>query len=146
MAKAVKKTTVKTDEDATRERHKANRAKKAEAIKKAKTLVYAFCYEEEFKDLPDELQNALLTLSKPTSRSGRTSDLFDELFPEVGTSIDELELFKKTKMGRSEFKRKVKDAILRAEAIERKWISFDDTTEEWTLVGVGAEPPEDYND
>ena len=131
------------------EKHKARRVKdqkKAVLVKAAKAVLKTFSITAVAKKLPEDVLAAIVLL---TSKSERTRganwlDLFNTIFPEVGSSITELDLFLKTKMGRGEFRRKVQYAIKKTEPENRFWVSFDEKAETWTLKGKGADAPEGF--
>lgn len=131
------------------EKHAARRAKdqkKATLVKAAKATLKTFLTTAVCDALPEDVKSALTLI---TSRSERTRganwlDLFNTIFPEVGSSITELDLFLKTKMGRGEFRRKVQYAIKKTEPENRFWVSFCDEKETWTLKGKGADAPEGF--
>ena len=55
--------------------------------------------------------------------------------------VDELELFKLTRMGRAEMRKRCRALIRDAEPAERMWIAFDEKSESWVLKGTGEKAP-----
>lgn len=55
--------------------------------------------------------------------------------------VDELELFKLTRMGRAEMRKRCRALIRDVAPEERMWISFDEKTESWVLKGTGEKAP-----
>lgn len=150
-AEAKAKEDLKIEEDAKEKEEAEAKAKtkeaeeKKESLRAAKETLQKFSVSALFGSLTDDVQAAILRVApfKETRRK-RTSTLLKSLFPEVGHVIEELDLFKETKMGRSEMKKKVRDGLAKAELADRLWISFNEDTEEWTLLAIGGTAPADY--
>lgn len=60
-------------------------------------------------------------------------------------AIDELDLFKVTRMGRAEMRKRSKELIRDVEPEDRIWVAFDTATESWVVMGRGEEAPEGWN-
>lgn len=125
---------------------KAKRAAARDALKQAKTTLFNFRQTKEFKALPPDVQDAIVRLAPEAKKGGggaktAITDVFSKLFPKVGATVGELDLFKETKWGPSEMRKRVRAALKKAKPEDRKWISYDEDKETWTLVGVGAEAP-----
>lgn len=147
MSKEVKKKET-VAEVAAKKADEAKRAKQAEMraeLNNAKKMLFNFSQTKEFKALPEEVQAAISKVAKKaTSTRGGLLDLFNQLFPTVGATLDELELFKQTKMGRSEFRKKVYYALRKAPEDQRMWITLNEKAEVWTLTHVGKDVPEGW--
>ena len=128
---------------------RAKKVKQREELKTAKKLLNDFTKTAVFNDLPTDVKDAL-TLLAPDPRStafgpaSPVADMFDKLFGKVGDSIGELALFKETKWGPSEMRKRVRNALKKAKPENRKWITFNPETEVWTLVGIGPEAPANW--
>ena len=120
--------------------------KKAAEMKIAKAALTDFAKTAVYAKLPDAVKDAitLMTAKAERARGANWMDLFDELFPKVGVSIKELDLFIKTKMGRGEFRKKVNYAIKKAEPENRFWVKFDEKAETWTCLVKGENAPKGW--
>jgi len=110
----------------------------------AKGLVRKFQATKEFKALPEDLQAAITRICGKSGGGARSNPFMDTLaglFPKVKTSISELDIFKATKMGRGEFRKRVREALKSADKDARLWIEFDETKEAWTLLAIGGDKP-----
>ena len=131
---------------------KAAQAKAAkemrETLIKSKQVLSAFQSDEQFSTLPADVQDAIKRLSKKAmsmSAKATTAGFLADLFPTVGTTIDEFELFKKTKKGRSEIRKNVHYALKKCEdPASRLWIRFDKKAGAWTLDQIGGECPANW--
>lgn len=128
------------------------RKKNEKSRKAAQEVLHKFMDHPTFKTLTDDVKKAVERLS--TKPGGGASgiggfpssvSILTKLFPAVGTSISELDIFRETKKGRSEFRKYTKLALKRAKDAERMWFKFDATKEEWTLIAVGVDAPKDYD-
>lgn len=128
-------------------RREKDRAK-AVKTKAAKAALRLFLTTAVCEKLPEGIADAikLLTSKAERTRGANWLELFNDIFPEVGASISELDLFLKTKMGRGEFRRKVQYAMKKTEPENRFWVSFDEAKETWTLEGTGADAPEGFQE
>lgn len=131
------------------EKHKARRAKdqvKAAKVKEAKAVLKTFALTAVCIALPEDIKAAITLLTSRSERTRGTNwlDLFNDIFPKVGDSITELDLFLKTKMGRGEFRRKVVYAIKKTDPENRFWVAFNEKDETWTLMGKGANAPNGF--
>ena len=118
--------------------------------KAAQTVLFQFQDTKPYAKLPENVQDAIKRLSsKPSAtKSGgfpSAVSVLSVLFPEIGATLDEMDVFKRTKKGRSEFRKFCKLGLLRAKAADRMWVSFDEAEELYTLIGIGEEAPEGYN-
>lgn len=134
---------------------KEKRAKKTalrEQLKAAKNTLFQFTQTKEFDALTEDVKEALKRLAPEPRAAGAhvggggssIADIFDKLFPTVGAGIDELALFKETKWGPSEMRKRVRNALKKSKPETRKWIMFDSEKETWTLVGIGPEAPANW--
>lgn len=122
------------------------RSENAKLSKAAKVELGKFKDTKEFKSLPETVRAAITHLSAvATASAAPIMSVLTVIFPEIGTKVNELDIFKRTKKGRSEFRRVVRTGLIRAAAAERMWINFDEKTEEWEFVAVGETKPEGYN-
>jgi len=116
----------------------------------AKATLHAFKLTDVFKDLADDVKTAIERLSKKAStaggRSSSTHNQLKELFPEIGVAIDEFEIFKATKMGRAELKKKVFYAMKQCDPSEKQWIRFDAPLESWIKDAVGPDMPDNWTE
>ena len=130
------------------ERVKRDRAKR-EALKANKAVVYKFTQDKAFDALPKDVQNAILHICQPTaSRGGGVTSLnsmFGELFPKVGTVVTALDVFKAKQWGVPEMRKKIAEALVKAEPAKRLWIDYTEADQTWTLLGTGAKPPKTYS-
>ena len=71
--------------------------------------------------------------------------VLDQLFPEIGTIVNDNAIFAEFKMGPKEMHWLIADAIKGAkDPADRKWIDFDPASGNYTFVSQGAEPPEGW--
>lgn len=135
----------KTDEQKKAARREASQKRKA-----AKEAVRQFLQTDECKALPKGIQAALAVLA-PNKKSrgggggGSNLKLVQGMFPKVGTSVTELDIFKQTKKGRGEFRKLTRSVLKKADPAERMWITFNEETESWTLVAIGENAPKDWD-
>ncbi len=113
----------------------------------ARKLVKGFVQTDEFGKLPKDLQAAITRICGKTgggSGGGRKNPFGDKLaglFPKVKTAVTELDIFMATKMGRGEFRKRVREALKGATVEGRLWIEFNDETESWVLLAIGGDKP-----
>lgn len=149
-AVAAGKMTEKEAKEAKEAREKLIRDTNNAEMKAAKATLKAFSTTKEYGKLTTDVQAAITRVIGKAAFGGgatRTNTFADstmEMFGEVGTSISELAIFKKTKMGRSEFRKRVREALKKADPAARRWIEFNETTEEWTLHAIGAAQPTEF--
>lgn len=132
--------TEKTPEQ--KERDKARNA----AIRNAKETVRKFFANPVFKKLEEPIQEALKLLA-PIARQA-TSTIAVEiagLFKDKAV-LSELDIFKALKVGPNEMRAKVNHCLKLADPEDRMWISYDEVKCTWTMVGVGAVMPKDFDD
>lgn len=77
---------------------------------------------------------------KKARGGGGILDKLRALF-EANAVVDEIELFRATRMGRSEARKRFRQLIRDAAPEARMWIAFDEQTEEWKLEGTGEQAP-----
>jgi len=121
-----------------------------ESLAVAKAVLFTFMATDQFKGLDDDVQAAIIRMSKKaSSSSGKTSvyGFLADLFPEIGTAVDEFDLFKATKMGRSEMRKKVFYAMKKQEDKSKLlWIRFDEKQEAWILDAIGKTQPDTWTE
>lgn len=119
----------------------------------AKKLLRAYLTTEDSAALPEDVKAAIVRIiGKTGGGKGRSAasgpspfvKSLMALFPSIGTSVDELAIFKATKMGRGEFRKRVRETLKSADANSRMWIEFDESAEAWTLLAVGGKQPEGF--
>jgi hypothetical protein len=116
----------------------------------AKGVIKKFQETDAYKALPANVQAAIVRVCGKTGGGGGGArrnpfvETITALFPKVGASVSELDIFKKTKMGRGEFRKRVREALKSAEADARMWIEFNEEKESWTLIGQGANQPKGW--
>ena len=127
---------------------------KAKRIERAKrdavNVLGDFMSAPAYKKLADEIKAAIATLAVKRTGGGnfggaRRNVFMDNLksfLVNVGDKVDELEMFKATKMGRGEIRAKIRENLKNAKAEERFWVELDSETESWTLIGIGADQPD----
>ena len=128
------------------------RAKRIEYAKRdAVAVLGTFMTDDIFATCPENVQEAIKTLAvKRTGGGGggvRKNVFMDTLkgfLSSIGDSVDELEMFKATKMGRGEIRAKIRENLKNADAADRFWVELDADSEEWTLIGIGADQPEGW--
>lgn len=139
-----------TEDQAKKADKSAKLAELRESLQKAKTILFGFMETAQYSDLAEDVKDAIVRLAKkasPTSAKASTQGFLQELFPEVGASFDEFELFKKTKMGRAEMRKKVFYAMKKCvNDAEKMWVRFDKDSESWVLDSIGATCPENWTD
>jgi hypothetical protein len=113
----------------------------------ARKTVKAFMETDEYTALPKNVREAIKRMAGKAAGAGlvaRPSIIKTEILPKlkkVGDSISELDIFMATKMGRGEFRKKVREYLKSTDAADRQWIEFDEKSESWTLIGKGAKQP-----
>ena len=141
-----------TDKEAKEAREKLIRDTNNAEMKAAKGKLKAFTDTAPYAKLPKDVQEAITRVigkaafgGGGTRASGPTFvDTLIEKFADVGTAISELDIFKETKMGRSEFRKRVREALKKAVPAARRWIEFNEDTESWVLLAVGADQPKAF--
>ena len=141
------KTAEKTEADK-KAHQKAIRDKNNAEMKAAKKVVTLFQETDEFKALSEDVKAALKRICGKTRAAVASKDSFADtlaaMFAKVGDSVAELDIFLKTKMGRSEFRKRVRESLKKAEKSARQWVEFDEDTESWTLLGTGEKMPKGF--
>lgn len=81
----------------------------------------------------------------PGGRDPKNSVLgkLQSLFSEHDT-VDELDLFKVTRMGRAEMRKRSKELIRDVAPENRIWVAFDGASEAWVVEGRGEAMPEGW--
>lgn len=116
----------------------------------ARATIRKFAQTKEYAALPEDVRNAITRAcgkSGGGSGGGRKNPFMDTLrtlFPKAGTTISELDIFKATKMGRGEFRKRVREALKSAAPAERIWVEFNEDKESWVLLSVGADQPKGW--
>ncbi len=127
---------------------KAKRSAAKAEVKAAKAALNTFKETKEYKSLPKAIKDAIARLTIVSRREGtsRSSvmEFIQKMFPKVGTKVHELDVFKETKWGRGEFRKRIKHMLVKCEPAERMWISFDNDSESWVLRAVGEDSPKDF--
>jgi len=136
-----------TPEQAQKEKKAAEAKAMRESLNKAKTTLFNFISTDSFKDLTEDVQEAIKRLAKKAAtKVGKNTmaGFLSGLFPEVGTEVDEFELFKAERIGRAEMRKKVHYALKKAAPAEKMWIKFYEDKEAWVLDAVGPDAPEHW--
>jgi len=129
------------------------KAKRIErAVRDAKSVLADFVGCAAYTGLDESIQAAITTIAvKRTGGGGggiRRNVFMDTLrghLVEVGDSVDELTMFKDTKMGRGEIRAKIRENLKSAELDDRFWVELDADSEEWVLIGLGEDQPDGWN-
>jgi pyruvate/2-oxoglutarate dehydrogenase complex dihydrolipoamide acyltransferase (E2) component len=76
-------------------------------------------------------------------KNGKTTPkgVIATLFVNVGDTVTLNDVFAKFRMGADSMKGAIKIALKGAAPADRKWISYDASTEVYTLLAIGANPP-----
>ena len=119
----------------------------------AKAILAAFKETDQYKAIPEDVRAAIERITKKAAVSGNGKEtvatLIEKLFPTVGAILDEFELFKSTKMGRAEMKKKVHYAMSKCTDESKKmWIRFDEKEGEgsWVYDAQQADRPSNWQD
>lgn len=152
--KATDKTTVEdkamTEAQAKKQREKEIRDKNNAEMKAAKAVLKSFKETSEYLALPQDVQEAITRVIGKAAfgggiaRQDTFADKLAEMFPEVGATVSELDIFKEYKMGVSEFRKRVREALKKAQPEDRLWIEHDKDAEEWRLLAKGVAQPEGF--
>ncbi len=125
----------------------------AQEMRTAKSLLKKFSGTPEYSALPADIQAAMIRVigkvgGGGTGRTGSGSDSFAAtlrtMFVKVSDSLDEFDVFKATKMGRGEFRKRVRESLKKAAFEDRQWVEFNETTEEWELLARGKKMPKGF--
>jgi len=98
-----------------------------------------------YETLPDSVKQAIDRVAKKAATTSPKKSVLGflvDLFPTVGTKVDEFDLWKKTKMGRAEMLKKIKYANKKADADQVMNIEFtEDENGDGTyeLISVGED-------
>ena len=154
MDKKTEETKEMTAAEAKEAREKLIRDTNNAEMKAAKAKLKAFAETPEYGKLPKDVQEAITRCIGKAAFGGgggggiHTGPTFAsetaEMFKEVGTAVHELEIFKKFKMGRSEFRKRVRETLKKSEPASRLWIEFDATKESWVLLAKGVNQPKNW--
>ena len=127
---------------------KAVRAKNDKEMKDARKKVATFMDTEEYTSLPEDVKSAIKRIVGKKRAAATGTDTFAskliEMFPTVSSRVAELDIFMKTKMGRGEFRKRVRETLKKAEHKDRMWIEFDEGTEEWIYLAKGIKQPKGF--
>lgn len=134
--------------EAKKAHEKAIRDKNNKEMKDAKGILSKFKDTPEFKKLPENVQAALIRVCGKARVAGTQKDSFADqltgMFPKVGAKVKELDVFLKTKMGRGEFRKRIRESLKKADKSARQWVEFDEDTESWALLGTGEKMPKGF--
>jgi len=135
--------------EADRKAHdKAVRAKNDKEMKDARKKVSEFMETQEYTKLPDDVKSAIKRIVGKKRTAAAGTDTFAtkliEMFPTVSSRVAELDIFMQTKMGRGEFRKRVRETLKKSEHKDRMWIEFDEGTEEWIFLAKGIKQPKGF--
>lgn len=147
---AIKTNDVKDSKEVAKKAHeKAIRDKNNKEMKEAKSLLTKFQDAPEYSKLPENVQAALKRVCGKARIAGVAKDSFADqlkvMFPKVGVAVKELDIFLKTKMGRGEFRKRIRESLKKAEKANRLWVEFVEETESWVLLGIGEKMAKGFN-
>ena len=121
---------------------------KAEKVA-AKARILAFV-KENAKELGEQLIADFNMFVKPAAaaRGPRmsksiNSELRDAFLEKK--SLTEMDIFKQFKIGRPEMTTKIRILVLCPNPADRVWVKFDEAAETYSVVGVGEQPPKDWD-
>jgi len=142
------KTVAETAEDKKADAQKALKLKNQKEMKAAKSTVSKFLASDESKNLSDEMRAAITRICGK-QRSGSTGvdsivGTLKTMFKKVGDKVDELAIFKATKMGRGEIRKKVRETLKKAMPEDRFWLEFDEKSESWVWLATGEKQPKGW--
>lgn len=132
-----------TKEDQAKALKKKNQAE----MKAAKKTLFDYSQTKDFSKLPSDIQAAIKRVSGKRAAAGSRPSIVGTLkpmFDKVGAAVSELDIFKATKMGRGEIRKKVRETLKKAAPEERFWLEFDADSENWVFLGVGAKQPKGW--
>lgn len=136
-----------TEAEAKTAHEKAVRDKNNKEMKAAKKALVQFQDTPEYAALPKNVQEAVTRVCGKVRAAGMVdtfASTLTKLFPKLGDSQSELDIFMETKMGRGEFRKRVRETLKKAEPSARQWIEFDAKTEKWTLLAIGTKQPKAF--
>lgn len=148
--KADNSNTVKGLPESPEERAKRIKLDNQKSMKKAKARLSQFKGEEAFAKLPKDVQDAIVRVIGKTGGKGGGGiqsivvSKLRPLFKKVGDSVGELDIFKATKMGRGEIRKKVREHLKKADEADRIWLEFNEKDEAWTLLAIGGGQPKGW--
>ena len=123
------------------------------AVRDAKNLLATNLVGTDlFGTLPEDIQAAITTIAVKRTGGGGSGGARKNVFmdnvrsflTDIGDAVDELEMFKATKMGRGEIRAKIRENLKSCDAANRMWVELDDEAEEWVLIGLGEDKPEGW--
>ena len=118
-----------------------------ESLAKAKSTLAAFMNSgAAFDSLDDNYKWAIERLAKKatsTTRSGSTLGFLMDLFKDTD-KVNDFELFKATKMGFGEMRKKVHYAMKKSSSDQIPWVYFDNSDDSWVCLGFGGDQPEEF--
>ena len=126
---------------------KAIRDKNNSEMKAAKAHLSKFQDTSEFSALPADVQKAIKRVCgkvRVTAARDSFADTLKTLFVTVGDAVTELDIYLKTKMGRGEFRKRIRESLKKATPEARMWVEFNETTESWELLAVGVDLPKGF--
>lgn len=129
---------------------KAKRIERAQ--RDAKLVLATFATSAAFAKLDAEIQDAITCIAVKRTGGGFGGikrnpfmETLQDFLGKVGDSVDEMEMFKATKMGRGEIKAKIRENLKKADPENRFWVQLDEESECWVLLAVGEEQPAEWN-
>ena len=127
---------------------KALKLKNQKEMKDAKIAVRTFLATDGAMKLPKDIQAAMTRICGKArtggSVQGSVVNTLRGLFAKVGDKVNELEIFKATKMGRGEIRKKVREGLKNSPVADRFWLEFEDKTESWVLLQNGGKQPKGW--
>lgn len=136
-----------TQEEIKAAEQKALKLKNQKEMKQAKSTVKLFLATDAAVKLPEDIIAAMTRICGKVSAGSAQGSVIAKLrglFPKIGTKVNELEIFKLTKMGRGEIRKKVREALKNSTMAERFWLEFDMPTESWVLLQNGGKQPKGW--
>lgn len=132
----------------------ADKAKAREALKVARRAarqrVLKFL-SENANELGDMVKDIRMFVGGGGVRKASTSNVniaIRSAFLEAqkaGKGLTEMDLFKAFKVGRPEMVTKTRILVLCKDPADRVWVKFDEAKETYFVVGLGANPPKDWD-
>lgn len=127
---------------------KALKLKNQKEMKAAKTSVRTFLATDGAAKLPADIQAAMTRICGKARAGGSVQGsvvaTLKGLFKTVGAKVNELDIFKATKMGRGEIRKKVREGLKNSVVADRFWLEFEEKTESWILLQTGGKQPKGW--
>jgi hypothetical protein len=123
--------------------YKAKVKKLQEARKAARGRIVTFLNEnaDQLGALKADIE---LFIGKGGARvgvPGANFELRDALIAAGAKGMSELDIFKKYHVGRNEMKVKIRIFLLTPNPVDRVWVTFDEASETYKVVGAGEKAP-----